>query len=130
MPLVWTHAEFAKLCHSLAGAPGRPALGCLRALSGRPAKDRLRNLGPRYRPTRITAGRALYVAVTAPVLVHFGINGWRSIRDIDTEDTLLGVHIAMIPADTLNPGDMIEFTFYWPESGKWEGGNFEVEIEG
>ena len=72
----------------------------------------------------------MYVAVTAPVLVHFGINAWRSIRDIDTEDTLLGVHIAKWPADRLNPGDTIEFTFYWPETGHWEGGKFEVAVEG
>ncbi|MDH3819231.1 MAG: hypothetical protein OES21_11480 [Myxococcales bacterium] len=72
----------------------------------------------------------MYVAVTAPALVHFGINGWRNIRDIDTEDTLLGVHIAKLPTDTLNLDDTIEFTLYWPESGKWEGGNFEVAIEG
>ena len=72
----------------------------------------------------------MHVAVAAPRFRHFSIIGWRNIRDIDTEDALLGVHIAKLPPDTLNLGDTIEFTLYWPESGKWEGGNFEVAIEG
>lgn len=67
--------------------------------------------------------------MTAPALVHFGTNGWQDIRDIDTADTLLGVHVAKLPTDMLKPGDRIEFTFFWPESGNWEGRNFEVTIE-
>ncbi|HML92910.1 glycoside hydrolase family 15 protein [Methyloceanibacter sp.] len=130
MPLVWTHAEFAKLCHSLAaGRPvDRPQAAWTRYRGERPKID-YEIWGPRYRPGRIAAGRALYVAVTAPALVHFGINGWQDIRDIDTADTLLGVHVAKLPTDTLEPGDRIEFTFFWPESGNWEGRNFEVTIE-
>jgi glucoamylase len=116
MPLAWTHAEFAKLCHGLAARRpvDRPQAAWERYRGARP-KIAYEIWGPRYRPTRITAGRALYVAVTAPALVPFGINGWRNIRDINTEDTLLGVHIAKLPTDTLNLGDTIEFTFYCPE---------------
>lgn len=86
--------------------------------------------GPNYRPKKITAGHALYVAMNAPARFHFGTNGWQGVQDIDTEDTGLGVHVARLPTDTLTPGDSIQFTFFWPESGNWEGQNFEVAIEG
>jgi len=131
MPLVWAHAEFAKLCHSLAaGRPvDRPAATWGRYRGVRPQID-YDIWGPNYRPTQIAAGHALYVAMNAPARVHFGTNGWQSVQDIDTEDTGLGVHVAHLPTDTLAPGDSIQFTFFWPESGNWEGRNFEVAIEG
>ncbi|MEM8575072.1 MAG: glycoside hydrolase family 15 protein [Pseudomonadota bacterium] len=130
MPLVWTHAEFAKLCHSLAaGRPvDRPQAAWARYQGIRPQID-YEIWGPRYKPTRIASGRALYIAVTAPALVHYGTNGWRNIHDIETDDTLLGVHVAKLPTDRLNPGDTIEFTLYWPESGTWEGQDYRIAIE-
>ncbi|WP_206599354.1 carbohydrate-binding protein [Methyloceanibacter stevinii] len=68
--------------------------------------------------------------MTAPALVHYGTNGWRNIHDVETEDTLLGVHVAKLPTEGLNPGDTVEFTLYWPESGSWEGQNFQITVEG
>jgi glucoamylase len=131
MPLVWAHAEFAKLCHSLAaGRPvDRPAATWARYRGVRPKID-YDIWGPSYRPKHIAAGHALYVAMTAPARIHFGTNGWQGIKDIDTEDTGLGVHVAKLPTNTLRPGDSIQFTFFWPESGTWEGRDFEVSIAG
>jgi glucoamylase len=86
--------------------------------------------GPRFRPRHIWAGQhALYVATTAPARIHFGSNGWQNVRDIITEDTGLGVYVAELPAETLQPGDSLQFTFFWPERGAWEGQNYEVAIE-
>jgi glucoamylase len=131
MPLVWAHAEFAKLCHSLAaGRPvDRPQNAWARYRGARPKID-YDIWGPSHRPKRIARGHTLYVATTAPARVHFGTNGWQDVTDIETEDTGLGVHVAKLPAETLKPGDSIEFTFFWPESGTWEGENFQVAIEG
>jgi len=39
--------------------------------------------GPNYRPKKITAGHALYVAMNAPARFHFGTNGWQGVQDID-----------------------------------------------
>lgn len=129
MPLVWAHAEFAKLCHSLAaGRPvDRPQATWRRYGAVRPEID-YEIWGPRYRPKHIAAGHTLYVALTAPARVHFGTNGWQTIADVDTEDTGLGLHVAALPTKTLNPGDSIEFTFFWPESGTWEGKDFAATI--
>ncbi len=131
MPLVWAHAEFAKLCHSLAaGRPvDRPLATWARYRGVRPKID-YDIWGPSYRPKRIAPGRALYVTMKAPARVHYGTNGWQDVADIETEDTGLGLHVAKLPTKTLKPGDSIAFTFFWPESGTWEGQNFEVAIEG
>ncbi len=129
MPLVWAHAEFAKLCHSLAaGRPvDRPAATWARYRGIRPKID-YDIWGPSFKPRHIDAGNALYVAVKAPAVVHFGTNGWQGIQDINTKDTGLGIHVAKLPTEMLKAGDSIQFTFFWPESGNWEGQNYEVAI--
>jgi glucoamylase len=129
MPLVWAHAEFAKLCHSLAlGRPvDRPQATWARYRGVRPKID-YDIWGPAYRPKRITRGHTLYVATKAPARVHFGANGWQDVRDVDTEDTGLGVHVASLPTEALSPGETLQFTFLWRDTNAWEGQNYEVEI--
>ena len=41
---------------------------------------------------------------------------------------LSDLFFADLPAADLPAGTVIEFTFHWPESGKWEGKNFRVTI--
>ena len=129
MPLVWAQAEFAKLCHSLAqGRPvDRPRATWARYRGVRRKID-YDIWGPSFRPRSIAAGNVLYVAMKAPARVHLGTNGWQDIGDIDTEDTGLGVHVAKLPTEGLKVGDSIQFTFFWPESGNWEGRDYEVMI--
>ncbi len=129
MPLVWAHAEFAKLCHSLAlGRPvDRPRATWARYGGVRPTID-YDFWGPNYRPSRIPAGHRLIVSLTAPARIHFGVNDWTDIQDIDTEDTGLGVHIAELPTKNLGAGGSVQFTFLWRDSQNWEGRNYEVHL--
>lgn len=129
MPLVWAHAEFCKLCHSLAqGSPvDRPAATWARYRGVRPKID-YDIWGPSYHPRQMAAGHTLYVALKAPAKVHMGVNGWQDIQDIDTEDTGLGVYVAQLPTASLKAGDSVEFTFLWTESNTWEGRNYEVAV--
>ena len=128
MPLVWAHAEYIKLCLSHAqGYPvDRPAQTWLR-YHGQPPhipydlwrlKQRLRNL---------PAGKELRLLLHAPARVHWGRNGWQDIADVDTQDWGLA-HIAALPTTLLNPGDTLEFTLYWPDTGQWQGEDFQIRI--
>jgi glucoamylase len=129
MPLVWAHAEFAKLCHSMAlGRPvDRPKATWARYRGIRPEID-YTIWGPVYRPKQNLAGHAMYVALKAPARIHFGINGWKEIQDIDTKDTGLGIHIAKLPVKRLKDGDSFQFTFYWLEPQAWEGQDYWVSV--
>jgi glucoamylase len=129
MPLVWAHGEFVKLCYSLAlGRPvDRPAATWARYRGLRP-KLNYDIWGPSYRPRRMRAGNSFLIALKAPAMVHFGVNGWQSVRDVDTKDTGLGVHVAALPVEELTPGDTFQFTFFWRESESWEGQDHEVLI--
>jgi glucoamylase len=129
MPLVWAHSEFIKLCHSLAlGRPvDRPAATWDRYRGVRPAID-YDIWGPVYRPRRLRAGDGLTIALTAPARVHWGVNGWMQVQDIDTRDTGLGVHVADLPVTGLKAGESVQFTFLWLEPESWEGQDYEVVV--
>lgn len=131
MPLVWAHSEFVKLCHSRAlGRPiDRPAAAWDRYQGKRPEID-YDIWGPVYRPRRLRAGDGLTIASTAPACVHWGVNGWKDIRDMNTRDTGLGVHVADLPVMGLGAGETIQFTFRWLSSNSWEGQDYEVLISG
>ena len=129
MPLVWAHSEFIKLCYGhLLGFPvDRPAATWRRYGGVRPTID-YDIWGPTYRPRRIQAGNALCVALTAPARVHWGINAWNAVADIETRDTGLGVHVADLPVTRLTAGETIQFTFRWRETETWEGVDYEVRV--
>jgi len=129
MPLVWAHSEFIKLCYGkLLGYPvDRPAAAWRRYGGLRPVID-YDIWGPGYRPRQVRAGFALSIALKAPATVHWGINEWKDVRDIDTRDTGLGVHVADLPVTGLAVGATVRFTFRWRETGTWEGQDYEVAI--
>ena len=129
MPLVWAHSEFIKLCYSRSlGYPvDRPAATWKRYGGRRPAID-YDIWGPRYRPRHVTAGNGLTIAVHAPATVHWGVNGWQNVTDIDTRDTGLGVHVAELPITDMAAGTRIQFTFFWRGPQAWDKEGFEVEL--
>jgi glucoamylase len=131
MPLVWAHAEFIKLIRSLHDGrvfdtPPQPVQ--------RYQKDRV--VSPfafwrfNHKCRTIPPGKMLRLEVLAPALVRWSTDDWRNAQNIKTQDTGLGVHIVDLPTDKLPSGEILRFTFYWPESNRWEGSDFAVEVEG
>lgn len=129
MPLVWAHGEFIKLCYSrsLGYAVDRPAATWSRYRGARPTID-YEIWGPNYRPRRVRAGNMLTIALKSPALIHWGVDGWRQIADIETHDTGLGLHAAELPIKELGAGASIQFTLYWLKTKTWEGRDYEVAI--
>ncbi len=129
MPLVWAHSEFVKLCYSRAlGHPvDRPAATWARYRGKRREID-YDIWGPNAHPQRLKAGKTLTIALKAPARVHWGVDGWKDVREADTRDTGLGLHAVDLPVEALAAGASVQFTFLWRETGAWEGRNYEVLI--
>ena len=53
-------------------------------------------------------GRTLRVETLAPALVHWSVDGWRTVHDIPTRDTTLGVHVADLETQGLRIGDRVD----------------------
>lgn len=130
MPLVWAHAEYLKLCRSLLDGAifDRPPQTVQRYIVTKATSDRAIwrfNNKMRAMPAR----RTLRVETLARAVVHWSVDGWRTVSDTATADTTLGVHLVDLPTARLRKGGRIEFTFYWPEADRWEGTDFFVRVE-
>jgi glucoamylase len=129
MPLVWAHSEFVKLCYSRAlGSPvDRPRATWERYRGVRPSID-YKIWTPNFRVRQLKSGHALTISVNARARIHWGVDGWQKIHDVDTQDTGLGVHVADLPVSALRSGQRIDFTFLWLDKEAWEGQDYRVTI--
>ncbi len=127
MPLVWAHAEYIKLCRSLRDErvfdmPPQTVGRYIKKQTGTPyAIWRFNN-----KCETMPVGKKLRVEVLTPALVHWSDDGWFTVHDTDTRDTDLGLHVTDLPTHILQPGIEIVFTFFWHETGRWEGTDFVV----
>lgn len=129
MPLVWAYAEHLKLLRSLREGrvfdmPPQPV-----------QRFQVGETGSCYAVWRfnhkcrtIPAGKVLRLEVLAPAVVHWSPDGWQPVQATETRDNCLGVHVADLPTGEFSPGTTIQFTFYWPETGHWEGVDFDAQI--
>ncbi len=129
-PLVWAHSEYIKLVRSL--KDGR-------------VFDQPPQTVQRYRVEKrkaahwewrfnnkcriVPAGKILRIAVQAPAMVHWTSDGWQTSHDLTAQHTEVGMYVADLPTNTLDPGHTLVFTFYWPDAKHWEGTDFFVMIE-
>jgi glucoamylase len=130
MPLAWAHAEYVKLLRSIAlgHAIDRPAAAWHRyhGVAPKPTRATWRFTAPR---PAMTVGQVLRLELLAPARVRYSLDGWRTWADIDARDTGVGVWVVDVPgSDRLTPGAAVEFTPWWPDSGRWEGRNLRVTV--
>ena len=128
MPLAWAHAEYVKLCRSLADGhvfdmPPQPVQRYQVLKVDSPHAIWRFN----HRCLVIPAGKRLRIEVLQPAMVHWSPDGWRSMVDTPTRDTGLGLNVADLPTDTVPVGGL-DFTFYWPLASHWEGRDFAITI--
>jgi glucoamylase len=131
MPLAWAHAEYVKLVRSIAlgHAIDRPesAWRRYRGKAPKPTRATWRFAAPR---PSMPAGRILRLELLAPARVHYSLDGRQSWTDLDARDTGLGVWVADVPeSDRLTTGRSVDFTIWWPDAGRWEGRDMQVEVK-
>lgn len=129
MPLVWAHAEHIKLLRSL--RDGRvfdmPPQTVERYLVQKQS-SRLACWRFNHKLRAMAAGKTLRVETLAPCTVRWSLDGWRSVRDSNSQDTGLEVYYVELPTNNLPPGAAVEFTFFWPQANRWEGADFGVRV--
>src|SRR4029077_7552696 len=125
MPLVWAHAEYLKLAASrvLGRAFDRPDSVWTRYRGERPQLRRV--FWSEVAPVRnLPEGCALTIALRAPGLVHWGLDGWQEVGDEPTVANSLGLHLLEIDTPRLSAGRTVDFTIR--STGGWLGQDFHV----
>jgi glucoamylase len=130
MPLVWAHAEYVKLRRSLRDGEifDRPPQTVERYIVNKITSS-LAVWRFNHKVRTMSPGRTLRIETLAPAVVHWSVDGWRTVHDTPTRDTRLGVHVADLDTVHLRQGDRVDLTFYWPEADRWEGTDFLVCVE-
>lgn len=129
MPLVWAHAEYVKLCRSLADGrvfdtPPQPV-----------TRYQVQNLESplalwrfNHKSQVIAAGKCVRIELLEPAIVHFSTDGWQNTLDAETRDTGLGIHVVDLPTDDLVAGARLDFTFHWVRVDRWEGHDYSIAV--
>ena len=129
MPLVWAHAEYAKLLRSLRDGRifDQPPQTVTRYASGarRPRVAAWRITAARR---QVNAGRVLRIDTPDPARIRWTSDGWATWQDLESRAVCAGVHTAEVPTAALAAGTTVSFTLYWPAANRWEGRNFAVQI--
>jgi glucoamylase len=129
MPLVWAHAEYVKLLRSLAE---RRPFDCPPQTVARYVASRnvprvaLWRFGLQRRA--VPTGRNLRLDTLVPARVRWTPDDWATWDDVSSRDLGIGIHVTELPTARLATGCTVRFTFYWPESNRWEGSDFTVVI--
>ena len=129
-PLVWAHSEYIKLRRSLRDGKvfDQPA-----ATVQRYQVEKRKSIYFAWRFNNrcrtIPEGKRLRFVLTAPAVVHWSFDHWRTSQDINTLDTGLGTYIADLGSERLSVGSEIVFTIYWSQEERWEGTDFSLVVE-
>ena len=131
-PLVWAHAEYLKLRRSLHEKRvfDQPRQTVARYASGKTTGSPFAFWRFNNKIRTMPHAKMLRFESLAPVIVHWGVDGWLHMQDLEGIDTGLGVYVVDLDTKTLPIGTEVDFTFYWPEADRWEGTDFQVRIDG
>jgi glucoamylase len=127
MPLVWAQGEYIKLLRS---AHDRRVFDLVPDVARRYIEDRsrcrrLEVWKPNRRVPSMRRGFTLRIQAPGAFRLHWSRDGWRSIEDTQSSPTSLGVEFVDIEPKS-DQSEPIRFTFFWSESGEWEGRDYQV----
>lgn len=129
MPLVWAHAEYLKLLRSVRSGEvfDRIPIVEKRYAKGEQTSN-IEVFKLRRKINRIPAGKTLRITAQDSFKVKWTADNWETSNLI--EESTLGyagcfADIATAPEQT----GAVSFTLYWIAEDRWEGQNFDVQIE-
>lgn len=129
MPLVWAHAEYLKLLRSV--FDGR-VFDKIDAVEKRYANGRERiklEVFKLRRPLKmIRAGYTLRMIAQQHFRLLWTADDWHTVSTVESSTVGHAGSFADIPTTPEQTGK-VSFTLFWPMENRWEGHNFDVEIE-
>jgi glucoamylase len=127
MPLVWAHAEYIKLRRSLKDGHvfDLPPQTYQRYVVAKTMSPRL-VWRFNHKLRWIPSGKVLRIETLAAAVVRWTDDDWKTTHDAKSHEAFLGLHLVDLATQPLGEGRQIQFTFYWPDAGHWEGKNFVV----
>ena len=128
MPLMWAHAEYIKLLRSSRDGEVYDAIPevAARYLAKRGKRKQLAVWKPNRHVRFMRPGETLRVHGDAPFMLHWSIDGWKTVSDTASRSNSLKIDYVDLNDVVTVEGTRIEFTFLWTAEGRWEGNDFLV----
>jgi glucoamylase len=117
-PLVWAHAEYLKLHAAYTRGVRADLLGTVADRYRAPVAVTVAHLRSELDAT-VTATTVVIESV-APFTLHVGVDGWKTVNDIDSEPAGLALHAVTLP-DSFAHAATINWTRFDRATGLWEG---------
>ena len=128
-PLAWAHAEYIKLLRSARDGAifdGVPSAS-ERYVEGKIAPRRdLTMWGHNFPTQSVEAGTTLRLIAGDAFRVRWTSDGWKNHRDFRATETRMGLFYADILVPKNATG--LNWTFFWSEAMKWDGGDYEIAV--
>lgn len=130
IPLMWAHAEYLKLSRSMEDNRVFDLI--------EPVASRYQSASYKSEPLEIwkfnrqiralPPNTKVRLLANAPFLLHWSADNWATFVDSSSTATDLGIHYVDIvsAADRNGP---LRFTFYWTAENRWEGKDYQIELE-
>ena len=127
-PLVWAHAEYVKLLWSVRNGQVYDHIPAVanRYQSDRPAPVEIWTFDRRARS--ILPGWILRIQAKPAFRLHWTAGDWSAAMDSVSNATAAGIQFVDIPIPSEQRAP-IRFTFFWPGSDRWEGRDFQIDVE-
>jgi len=129
-PLVWAHSEYIKLRRSLVDGKifDQPPQTVERYLVNRVSATYY-NWRFNNKPRTMPCGKKLRILMIEPAMVHWSFDNWQTSQDSNSNDSGCDLQHVDLPTETLATGRQIVFTFYWKNTARWEGRDYQVTVE-
>jgi glucoamylase len=129
MPLVWAHAEYLKLLRSTTDGRVFDRISVVEERYGKShKKSHLEVFKLRRQVKKIQAGKTLRITAHSRFRVIWTADAWKTNQVTDSTAVGHAGSFADIPTVPKQNG-AVSFTLFWIEENRWEGRNFDVEIE-
>lgn len=130
MPLVWAHAEYVKLLRSVTDGQVFDRISVVAERYGREKRPSPVEVFRLDRPVKtMIAGRKLRVMGEEPFSAVWTVDEWKTVHATDSHNLGSAGHFADLQTSPDSTGRLI-FTFHWKHGDRWEGRNYEVQLEG
>ena len=129
VPLLWAHAEYVKLRRSAADGKSCDLIEAVydRYVRGHAQRDPMEVWKLNRKVPAIEIGTRLRIQADSPFLLHWTTDEW--LHSTDTRSTATGVDIAFVDLPLVDPKTTIRFTFLWLDENRWEGKDYNVELQ-
>ncbi|MEZ6087827.1 MAG: glycoside hydrolase family 15 protein [Pirellulaceae bacterium] len=130
-PLCWAHAEYIRLLRGLRDGKPFDRIDIVHqryCATDRSSRTRYEIWKFDSQPASLRRNETLRVQTQAPFRLRYTDSNWQTEHECQSQSPGYDLHYVDIVTDR-STGDRIEFTFWWPSEERWEGSDYQIEVE-